>query len=46
MNTYVHLWQYFTYFLLEWKIFQIIVVEKIKYTFYVQQIFSEIRAVF
>ena len=30
MKTYSHLWRYLAYFFLEWEIFQIDVVEKIK----------------
>jgi hypothetical protein len=39
MKTYVPLWSYLAEVLLEWEMFQIKVVEKIK-TFYVQQHFS------
>ena len=35
MKSYVHLWQYVAQFFLDWEIFQIKIVEKIKHTFYI-----------
>jgi hypothetical protein len=46
METYVHLWQYFSQFFLEWKMFQTKVSENIK-TYILRSItFPENRAVY
>ena len=44
MKNYVDLWQYLAQFFLEWEIFRIKFVQKIK-PFYVQYFFSENRVV-
>jgi hypothetical protein len=45
MKRFSHLW-YLVEFFLEWEIFQIKIVEKIKYTFYIQHFFSEKCAIY
>ena len=46
MTTFSHLWQYLAGFFLEWEMFQIKVVQKTKYTFYIQKPFPENRAIY
>jgi hypothetical protein len=46
-RVFLHLWYYSAEFILEWYIFQVKAVEKIKiYTFYIQYPFSQHRAVY
>ena len=40
MKTGVHLWRYRAEFFLEWEMFETKFVEKLKTTFYIQQLFS------
>ena len=46
MKTNIHFWTYVSKILLEWDMFQTNVVQKIKHTFYDQQLFPESRAVY